>query len=107
MLELPPPACIVRGECALAERLKADLSSLESLRDANDVMPQNSEKERRGRSLRRLTRTTKKDLDEKHCRNLGDAVFAFFAPDDTEILTTNAKDHGPLAAALGKTVSTP
>lgn len=107
MLELPPPACVVRDECALAQRLKADMSSLESLREANNIMPQNSEKERRGRALRRLTRTPTQDFDEKHCRNLGDAVFAFFAPADTDILTTNAKDHRPLAAALGKTVSTP
>jgi hypothetical protein len=33
---------------------------------------------------------------------LGDALFAFFAPSDCEILTTNLRDHSPLAASLNK-----
>ncbi len=45
--------------------------------------------------------------DEKTCRSLGDAIFAFFAPADAAILTTNERDHRPLAAALGKSVDTP
>ena len=41
------------------------------------------------------------------CRNLGDAVFAFFAPNTSAILTTNIRDHRPLAAAVGKTAISP
>jgi hypothetical protein len=42
-------------------------------------------------------------LREEH----GDAYFSFFAPPGSIILTTNAKDHVPLAAALGKIVQAP
>jgi hypothetical protein len=38
---------------------------------------------------------------------LGDAVFALLAPHDFVILTTNLKDHEPLASALGKTAQLP
>jgi len=34
-------------------------------------------------------------------------VFAFFAPKDATIVTTNIRDHRPLAAALGKTALSP
>jgi hypothetical protein len=43
----------------------------------------------------------------KDCQALGDAYFAFFAPDDADILTTNLKDHCPLAESIGKTAVGP
>ena len=46
-------------------------------------------------------------LTEEQCRFVGDAVFAFFCPDDAAILTTNVKDHKPLAEAIGKDVDWP
>jgi hypothetical protein len=46
-------------------------------------------------------------LDNGKCRSLGDAVFAFLAPADSVILTTNVKDHQPLAEALGKSAISP
>lgn len=46
-------------------------------------------------------------LTDSQCRDLGDAVFALLAPHDSVILTTNLKDHEPLASALGKTAQLP
>ena len=34
-------------------------------------------------------------------------MFAFFCPIDAVVLTTNIKDHKPLAEALGKKAQTP
>jgi hypothetical protein len=46
-------------------------------------------------------------MDRDICRSLGDAIFAFFAPDDCIIVTTNLKDHEPLARALNKSATRP
>jgi hypothetical protein len=46
-------------------------------------------------------------MDAKDCRRLGDAFFALYAPPDAVILTTNIKDHAPLAEALGKQARIP
>jgi hypothetical protein len=46
-------------------------------------------------------------LTQKACRSLGDAYFAIFAPADSVILTTNVKDHAPLAEALKKKAVAP
>jgi hypothetical protein len=55
----------------------------------------------------RLQSHPTKPYDEKHCRALGDAVFALDCPTGGEILTTNVVDHKPLADALNITVRTP
>ncbi len=54
-----------------------------------------------------MVRLPKEKLTDQHCRQLGDAVFAFFCPNDAVILTTNAKDLAPLAESLGKKTHTP
>lgn len=54
-----------------------------------------------------MYRNPKRPIEDKDCRSLGDAVFAFLAPDGATILTTNERDHKPLAEALGKKVETP
>jgi hypothetical protein len=46
-------------------------------------------------------------MSEKTCRNLGDAFFALFAPQDAVVLTTNLKDHSVLAKALNKKAEAP
>jgi hypothetical protein len=46
-------------------------------------------------------------MDTKDCRKLGDAFFALCAPQDAVILTTNLKDHAPLANAMGKGAKAP
>ena len=46
-------------------------------------------------------------MTERMCDDLGDAIFAFFAPPGSVILTTNMRDFEPLAGALGKSVEKP
>ncbi|HEY1731608.1 MAG TPA: hypothetical protein VGG15_07655, partial [Terriglobales bacterium] len=41
------------------------------------------------------------------CRDLGDAIFAFFCPAEAEIATTNLRDLKPLAQAMGKAARAP
>jgi hypothetical protein len=99
--------CSPTTECSLAPALKADLPALGKLRDAIIAQPPKPENQRRLKVLKELIRVPKRLLDEASCRRLGDAIFAFFAPSGSIILTTNAKDHEPLASALGKKVETP
>lgn len=94
-------------ECSLAPALRADVTALGRLRNAILAEPTKPENERRLKVLKNIIRTPKRLVDEGACRRLGDAVFAFFAPADSVILTTNERDHRPLAAALGKKVETP
>jgi hypothetical protein len=65
------------------------------------------ENQKMHQALRHILRTPKRAFSDNQCRNLGDAVFAIMAPDDAVILTTNIKDHAPLASALGKTAVVP
>ena len=46
-------------------------------------------------------------MDARDCGKLGDAYFALHAQPDAVILTTNLKDHAPLANALGKQATSP
>jgi len=57
--------------------------------------------------LKKLAVHPNSRFDREDCRALGDAYFALFAPADADILTTNLKDHRPLAEALGKTAVSP
>jgi hypothetical protein len=106
LLGLKPNKCLPLGECCLAEDLRKGASEIEKLIEANNTLPVTGESQRRGKALRDLGKPTFK-LDDKACRDLGDALFAFFAPKDAAILTTNLKDHRPLAAALGKQAVAP
>ena len=61
---------------------------------------------KRRKALRALERKHD-EISQTECRQLGDAAIVFLAPRDAPILTTNAKDHRPLADAIGKTVLIP
>ncbi len=101
-------SCGTEPDCAVAKIMAHDKDALQALLDANDRPPDSAEKQRRRKGLRHLiTHYPKRPLPEEHCRGLGDAVFAFSAPEDFVILTTNEKDHSVLAGALGKKVQTP
>lgn len=106
-LDIKPFACDPEQECCLAERLKAEPDTLKALRNA---IPENSgrrEHERRRHALKKLIKHPKEVLDQETCRDLGDALFAFFCPKTAVILTTNLKDHNPLAKAVGKSTESP
>lgn len=107
LIDLTPKTCKKELTCCLQQDLVARPDDLEKLRSAVDSQPEKEENKRRSHALRHLIRTPKRPIGDKECRHLGDAIFAFFAPQDSVILTTNKKDHEPLAQALGKTVDTP
>ena len=106
-IEIRPTSCSKVQDCCLAAEMKRRPGNLRKPRQAVPKQPPKLENKRRRQALRKLVRTPKQKVDDKTCRALDDAVFAFFAPSDAVILTTNLKDHGPLAAALGKRAITP
>ena len=60
---------------------------------------------RRRKALNLLARTPNRKFENEDCRGLGDAYFALNCPVNVTILTSNRKDHAPLAEALGKSVT--
>lgn len=107
IIELRPTRCKPQSECCLATQFKAAIPQLEALKKANDSQAERAEVRRRSKALRSLIRTPKRPMSEECCRSLGDVVFAFFCPEDAVLLTTNVRDHAPLAEALGKSVLAP
>jgi hypothetical protein len=107
LLDLEPLVCEKDRECCLAPELKADRKALEALRDAIPESSGRPEDQRRRKALKQLIKHPHERLDPDLCRALGDAVFAFFCPQDAVILTTNLRDHAPLAKALRKQAQSP
>lgn len=106
-LEIGRLGCTLGDECCLRASLVERLSDIEALRNAAREQGSGREHSRRYQTLREIHRKPGRPLGRDECRHLGDAVFAFFAPSDATILTTNVKDHEPLANALGKVVQRP
>lgn len=108
LLKLDPQGCEMQPECKLAEVMKARPEDLKKLFDSIDVNSERREDKRRRKVLKEMYRIPKRFMvSNNDCRNLGDAIFAFFAPANSVILTTNRRDHEPLAAALNKSVEEP
>lgn len=106
LIELEPKSCENSEECSLSSLLRDRLKDLRLMRDAI----KNSEKKeniRRAKTLRQIFRKPQAPIQDKDCRNLGDAIFVLVAPNDAEILTTNISDHVPLAEAVGKKAISP
>ena len=95
------------ADCSLRPLLTAKINDLEKLKRSIAKNATRPEDQHRSKALHDLIRKRKAAMSEKMCRNLGDAIFAFFAPQTSTILTTNVRDHLPLAAALGKQVQSP
>ena len=105
--DLAPKECDGDQECSLAPLLKSQPKLLEALRKA---VPENSvrrEDQKRRQALKQLIRHPNKFVDRETCRDLGDAIFAFFCPQGAVVLTTNIGDHGPLAESVGKKAEKP
>lgn len=107
LIELGETKCQPNDECCLAEALKENPEALKALRKAVEAQPVKPENTKRAQTLRELIRLPKEKLTARQCRQLGDAMFAFFCPHDAVILTTNMRDLGPLAEALGKKTQAP
>jgi hypothetical protein len=105
-IDIQPRDCGGNQECCLAKELRAKKDNLRKLRDAIPVSGR-TEDSRRRQALKQQAVHPNSRFERKDCQALGDAVFAFFAPADAEILTTNLKDHLPLAEALGKSAASP
>jgi hypothetical protein len=99
--------CQPRDGCPLAVALKKDLESLKKLKAVVEAQPEKPENARRAKALKELIRVPKNKVTEQPCRHLGDAVFAFFCPQDATILSTNTRDLRPLAESLGKKAQSP
>jgi hypothetical protein len=107
LFDLDPRLCDRDQECCLAAELKSKPELLEALRSA---IPQNSirrEEQERRQALKQLIKHPKEFVTRETCRDLGDAVFAFFCPNNAVVLTTNLRDHEPLARAIGKKAKKP
>lgn len=108
LINIQPDKCQPYPECCLAKNLKARPDDLEKLHKVCiDHVPVSREHQKRASALKELRRKPKTAMSQEMCRNLGDAYFAFFAPIDSTIITTNLKDHEELATALGKSVLGP
>jgi hypothetical protein len=107
LLDLEPKLCEERRECCLAERLKSRPDLLEKLRSSIPSNSQRPEDTKRRQALKRLIKHPTQLLDRDDCRSLGDAIFAFFCPEGAVVLTTNIRDHGPLAESIGKHAEKP
>lgn len=100
-------SCSRDSDCVVLRELSQRRDDARRLMDTLSEQPERAENERRRQALRHVCRTPTKPFSDHLCRSLGDAVFAIMAPADAVILTTNLRDHAPLAAALGKTAAEP
>lgn len=100
-------SCKPVKECSLGPSIRKRNSDIETLAGVVKGQPKKSENENRYKILHEIARKPTDPLPEDYCIGLGDAYFALFCPKDATILTTNIKDHQPLAEALGKSVERP
>jgi hypothetical protein len=107
LFDFDPKQCEDDDECCLATRLKAEPAILEALRNAIPEKSGRNEYEKRRQALKQLIKHPKERVNRETCRHLGDAIFAFFCPENAVILTTNLRDHEPLAKAVGKKAEKP
>lgn len=107
LIDLKPTQCERDEECCLAEELKSNPEMLRALRDAIPVDSGKKENQRRRNALKRLIKRPNDPVDRDLCNDLGDAIFAFFCPHEAVILTTNIRDHQPLAESVGKKAENP
>jgi hypothetical protein len=107
--DLSPQYCSGEKRCSREKELKAPQAKdlLVALRNAIPESSSRAEDRNRRSVLSQLIRQPQKHINEEECRWLGDAMFAFFCPRDAVILTTNTRDHVPLAEAISKRAEKP
>lgn len=106
-LHLDDKKCDPSPECCMADEFREDDDAVSSLMDAIEDLPKNRENARRYSVLEELHEDENIRVEDERCRQLGDAIFAFYCPSESTILTTNVKDHKALAEALGKSAVKP
>jgi hypothetical protein len=100
-------SCPKNSDCGVLLELSKRVDSVNQLLESLEDRKGKFENQKRYQALRHIVRTPNRGFTDSQCRNLGDAVFAIMAPPDAVILTTNIKDHEPLARALGKIAMEP
>ena len=100
-------SCPRNSKCGVLAILIKKSEEIGRLMEVVKAQPSKHENDRRYQALRHIYRTPNRAFSDSLCRGLGDAVFALTAPNDCVILTTNIKDHAPLAAAVGKVAVEP
>lgn len=107
LLDLNPQKCDRDQECCLALELKSEPKLLEALRNTISKKSARREDQKRRQALKQLIKRPKEKVSRETCCDLGDAIFAFFCPKDAVVLTTNLRDHEPLAKSVGKKAEKP
>lgn len=107
ILDVTPTRCEREPICSMTKALKSEPNNLTRLKRALEKNSNKRERQRQIKLLRKLIRNKWATITDSECRTLGDVVFAFFAPEDAVILTTNISDHKLLADALAKKVEAP
>jgi hypothetical protein len=107
LFNLIPQKCDPEQECCLGPLLKAQPQLLDALRESISKTSQRAEDIKRRQALKLLAKHPSDKVAKETCQHLGDAIFAFFCPPDAVVLTTNLRDHVPLAKALGKSAEKP
>ena len=104
MIFLPKKNCTPHQDCSYAPGLRLRELDLDVLLRViqGSTRPEDN---RRRAALHALRNTPKRPFEHRDCRGLGDAYFALHCPQGATILTSNAKDHRPLAEALGREVT--
>jgi hypothetical protein len=100
-------SCPRNADCDVFKVLSRMRDDVYRLMEVVKAQPQKPENTKRYQALRHIHRTPNRAYSDSLCRGLGDAVFSLMAPRDCVILTTNIKDHGPLAKAVGKVAVEP
>lgn len=107
LIEDSPVKCRDGMDCAVKSFLTKSPSQLEKLKKAINPQSTKGEDLKRLKILKKISNHPRCELKDQECRSLGDAIFACLAPPDSVILTTNVRDHAPLAEALGKRAESP
>ncbi|WP_339135648.1 MAG: hypothetical protein WGN25_18510 [Candidatus Electrothrix sp. GW3-4] len=107
LIQDKPVKCDNSNDCSVKKMMLGNLKHLELIKDAIENDSEKRENTNRLKVIKRILKHPRCDLNDRDCRWLGDAVFAFLCPNDAELLTTNLKDHEPIVSALGKKVVSP
>lgn len=107
LIDSSPTECRPTPNCHLAMLMAEEPDKILRLHATVKKSSSKPENARRLKALRHILRTPKRPITDSMCRALGDAIFAYLAPPDSVVLTTNISDHKPLAEALGKSAETP
>lgn len=106
MLKLDPVKCSYTKECCLADEYRSRINQLVKLREKLKNLDKKPEYDRQIKILKEMIRKNIL-VDDRMCSGLGDIYFCIFCPRESKILTTNIKDHQPLADILGKVAISP